>query len=525
MRGRTVRRLKADDSGAVSTLYAVAILPLVVMAGVAFDYGRMMALDSELQNAADQAALAAATQLDGSDAAISNAENAAFNALGNTTRFANDEGGENRILTDYPDRKGIDFDYFENYDHDADVPIDPTTVAEDARYVQVTVETRSVRYALTPVMAAFSGGNARGRAIATLEEATCNVPPLMFCAPEVGGAVNPLFPTSADIGKSIKLHLKNTNGSYPWAPGDFGFLDIDYGFTGNTKTRSVGLNSQFLGCTGDAVETDPGNKDPQADAMNSRMDFFSGSVNANDCNDAGDFCPSNGVRKNMVVTETKVIRQQSGTPSAPACGDYDSRSSSWATNNSVNSFLEDNCVINGNCPVIGDGVWNYASYFSARNTYNSTYPVPTASDFGKSSMDEVTRWDVYQWELDDPGNLMRPERISSSMSGPQGNGANRRFTFTNLCAYPQPIMAPPGIEAADSQLDRRVLTVAAVDCTDLNGKAEVNILRWVELFLLATVPNTGSDKIFPAEIKGPAKLAGGESGFQYYGRKKAVLIR
>ena len=90
---RFLRRFGAEDGGAISSLYAISILPLVVMTGVAFDYGRMMGLDTELQNAADQAALAAATQLDGGSNAFDNAYAAAEDALGNQTRFANDGAG------------------------------------------------------------------------------------------------------------------------------------------------------------------------------------------------------------------------------------------------------------------------------------------------------------------------------------------------------------------------------------------------------------------------------------------------
>jgi len=506
-------------------MYAVAILTLVAMAGIGFDYGRMVALDTELQNAADQAALAAATQLDGGFDAMERAKNAALYAFAdsdspfvNETRFAIDESG--RPITE------LTFQFYESHTSDPDALVDEVPDGGDqslAKVVQVTVKARKIKYALTPLIGALND-QAIGRAAATLESATCNVPPLMFCVPEVDGVADRTFPTSADIGRALHLHIKNTNGSYVWAPGNFGFLDIDYGLNGSVVNRSLGLNSKFLGCTGEAIETEPGNKDPQADALNSRMDFYSGSVNANDCNGDGDFCPSNSVRKNLVVTETKVVRQASGTPATPACGDYDTRSSGWTANASVNNFMEDTCLITGTCAVLGDGVWDYTTYFNTRHTANAAYPVPTAADFGKSGMDEVTRYDVYKWELEDPATRLLAERISTSMTGPTGSGANRRFTFTNVCAYPYPIFGT-GVAASSTQKDRRVLTVAAVDCTGLNGKAEVDILRWVDIFVLEQVPNTGSDKDFRTEIVGLAELAGGGSGFQYYGRRKAVLIR
>ena len=54
-----------NESGATAALYALALPALVAIAGVGFDYARLASMDSELQNAADQAALAAVTQLNG----------------------------------------------------------------------------------------------------------------------------------------------------------------------------------------------------------------------------------------------------------------------------------------------------------------------------------------------------------------------------------------------------------------------------------------------------------------------------
>ena len=51
--------------------------------GIAFDYARMAALDTELQSAADQAALAGASQLDGEDQTCERAVAAARNLLAN----------------------------------------------------------------------------------------------------------------------------------------------------------------------------------------------------------------------------------------------------------------------------------------------------------------------------------------------------------------------------------------------------------------------------------------------------------
>ena len=73
MRRSFLNRFTTDQRGAIGPLYAVGILAFVAISAVGFDAGRLWALDTELQNAADQAALAAATQLDGGDDAITRA--------------------------------------------------------------------------------------------------------------------------------------------------------------------------------------------------------------------------------------------------------------------------------------------------------------------------------------------------------------------------------------------------------------------------------------------------------------------
>ena len=72
-----------DNSAAVAPTVALSLFALVGAAGIAFDYARVASLDTELQSAADQAALAAATQLDGQDGACARAAAAAAGLLSN----------------------------------------------------------------------------------------------------------------------------------------------------------------------------------------------------------------------------------------------------------------------------------------------------------------------------------------------------------------------------------------------------------------------------------------------------------
>ena len=90
-------RLLRSERAAIAPLTAMSLFGLIAVGGLAFDYARLAAMDTELQQAADQAALAAATQLDRVEGAQTRATTAiqdpddAKRLAANLTRFANDE--------------------------------------------------------------------------------------------------------------------------------------------------------------------------------------------------------------------------------------------------------------------------------------------------------------------------------------------------------------------------------------------------------------------------------------------------
>ena len=516
MRRRPFRSFRADDGGAVAPIYAILLFGLIGMAGVSFDYGRLMAMDSELQNAADAAALAAATQLNGQTDAMNvamGAANAAFaNAASdfvNETRFSNvdDDGdGDTRPITQ------LTFTFWEDYDYAADEPVgllDPATDdGEDARFVQVTVNGREVFYALTPVVGAISSGDISASAMATLEQSTCDVVPMMFCAP------NPDFgKTDADIGKGMRLHML-PNATDAFTPGNFGFLDIEYDTDGNPNRR-LGLNTQGGVCVGGVVDSDPGDRAAEVPPFNTRFDRYENSANGLNCNGDGDFCAAQNVRKNYVQVQSR--NTNASTPTLP-CEAVPTNNDPWE-NRPEGGYPKESCIAAGTCN-FGDGVTaaDWTPYMTRNHGGTSATTVPSETGV-------ATRWEMYQWERD--GSHMAPVKVAST-STPRLNGQGTLIGYrvTNYCSYPTP--DPDNVFTPDpslNQKDRRVLTVAAVDCTGLNGREPVKILRWVDIFLVDSANTSTSDKEFMAELIGPAKPPGGGSGFQTFGRGKAVLIR
>src|SRR5688572_2741419 len=112
-----------DSSAAVAPTVALSLFALIGAGGIAFDYARMASLDTELQNAADQAALAAATQLDGQDDACARAAAAAAGLLANETVFANEASARAITVNNESgcDANGV-IKFYQSYDQTTDAP-------------------------------------------------------------------------------------------------------------------------------------------------------------------------------------------------------------------------------------------------------------------------------------------------------------------------------------------------------------------------------------------------------------------
>ena len=509
---RSVSEFWHDEGAAIAPLYAMALFGLITAAGVGMDYGRMMAMDSELQNAADQAALAAATQLDGGDDAITRAEAAARDALAtassewvNVTVMSND--GDGIGITD------LSFEFYESYDSATDTFGAVATNGADAEVVMVTVNGREAFFALTAVVDALSSGDIEANAVAGVETATCNVPPLMFCVPS--GDTD--FPGTGDIGKGISMHVR-ANQAESWAPGNFGFLDIEYtNIDPNHQNHMTGMNSDFLGCAGDVIESRTGSRTPEMRALNTRFDIYENGGQV-DCQGNGDFCPSQNTTKNWVVAQSF---NSSDTASGPGCATspnnptwVETASTSGATDPATEAgFPQDTSTIDG----YGNGIWAADSFMTANYGAGSLSGVTDLDGNGS-----ISRYEVYKWQLENiSGRLGQGTKVGYNST----LGNNGKYSGTAYCAYPQSISETPVVPSS-TQKDRRIITVAAVDCSGLNGHAPVNILRWVDLFLVQPASSSGADKSFYAEVMGEAEPPGADqASFQYYGKNKPVLLR
>ena len=540
--------LLRSTSGAVAPTVALSLFGLIAAGGIAFDYARMAGLDTELQTAADQAALAAATQLDGKANAVSRATSAAQNMILNKTRFANDGNASGMSIT-VPT-----LTFYESYNSSTDVPGTVTTDDTKAKFVQVAVGSREAVYALTPIVRAFRSGNLGAQAVAGMGSAICKVPPVMICNPaETGGGA---FPTAADNGKGLLLEA---GGGTTWTPGNYGYLD--FGSGASSLEQALGANSDIENClSSDSIATKPGNTASVPDAINTRFDIYGNGL-TNYCSaSTGNCSPALNVRKDVIhvpfSTGTGNGNGNGGSNGnaggngngngnggsnggggggGPNCG-FANGTDPWvlpsvqylpsaSTRAQVGSspdnmgFPRDICHAvssTGDCTSynggqaarFGDGNWARDLYFQV----NHPGSLSAAQAWtGRTNSTRLTRYDVYRWELATAGML-----------------DSRSIASGSYYSYGSPQCAA-GVGESTTQKDRRVITAAVVDCVagGVKGSTAIKVKSWIDLFLVEPSlarTRTSADQIY-VEIIGPATKPGGGNAFQYYSRNKPYLIK
>ena len=543
-----------NEGGAVAPIVALSMFGLIAAGGVAFDYARLATMDTELQQAADQAALAAAGQLDrvnanaatgelGSQARARAAINgtAANRLASNDTRFANDGIAAGVEFT------VANITFCKEYD-DSKPDASACTAATDSadsRFVIVTTTARTANYAFTPIVAAVSGTSS-ATAVAGVESAICNIAPLFVCTDDTD------FPGEGDIGRGLLLKTGSGNS---WAPGNYGLLDFG---AGNGGAINALLGHGLNGCqsTGE-TDTLPGNKDV-TDAINTRLDVYAGSPLTKDpavCNTSdGTGCPAKNARKDMVIDVTQktqpVIEKfgpESAPPAPPTIAEGEALAASCPADpkaaalefglaaSSPIGFNRDTCHYSGTCSDgnFGDKNWDRAAYLAANHPGVTASAIAIALANG-STGGTLTRYDIYQWEMADPANRMTTRRVVSfdapKISGPKTN-QKYQYGVRTQCSYPA---VKYGSTAYPAQKDRRILPVVAANCAALNGAVTLDekftLLRVFDVFLTEpsaqrSVPGVTDNKEIYGEVIGPANTFESGSGLQYYARNKPYLVR
>lgn len=525
MPGFSTRGFLAEDKGAIAPTFAIGLFVLIGMAGISFDYARLATLDTELQTAADQAALAAASQLDGRSGAITRATNAASGLVTNKTIFGDNGGTAVAIATPT---------FYQSYDSATDTFGAVTSADSDASVVKVAVVARKAFYALTPVIGLFNSGDINAEAIAGLGSSICKVPPLMICNPNE--SINATFPTASDRGKGILLEAGGGGGT--WGPGNYGYLD--FGSGAKDLEESLGANGSVEDCLNqDDIKTKTGNNASVTRGLNTRFDIYDNGL-TNYCAAANGKCsPAQNVLKDVIHLAYGTGTDQSNNCKfangndpweLPSVG-YTGQASTPLPKSM--GLPRDNChatSVTGSCSGnrFGDGSWNRTLYMAV-NHPGVAVSVPQAWA-GRATPAELSRYDVYRWEIATSALSARLAETRPKLN-PQGKPTGQNKSYYSFAA---PVCAAP-VAPSSSQKDRRLLTAAVVNCTADNVQGATtlnNIVNWVDLFYVEPslarsyggVSYTRPDQIY-VEVVGVAERPGGGTAFQYYQRQQPRLFK
>lgn len=519
---RATARLLRDDRGAVAPIVALALFGLVAAGGLAFDYSRMASLDTELQDAADQAALAAATQLDGKAGAITRAESAAQALIRNDTRFANDGDADGSKVTITA------LTFYDSYDQGSDSFGSVVTDDAKAAVVKVTTKGREAFFALTPVVAVLRSGNIQASATAGVGEAVCKVPPVMICNPdEPAGNTDELYDFNPAVGHGIRLITGNAT-----APGNFGWLDSNIGNGANALAEAMGYNTPPGDCSPiTGVTTKPGMTTSVLDALNTRFDVFANGNSTCPSQDGGTCSPSANTRKDLVCQSSSGTSclndnwSESANPYRPtSVGPL-----SGSADPDVMGYPRDMCQAvpagtAGACGIMGDGNWDRDAYFRVNYKWMSRAAWTAATGLPA----DVTRYQVYQWELDHP-SAVGGDGKAHGIGVPQNSSGNNY-------AFGEPATGRAGVTPGGSLLDRRRISVAVLNCQALTAKGKttnVPVAKWLDVFLVqpsytrgkGSVTYTDKKEVYVEVIGVTAAGVNGSTNSQVVQRSVPYLIR
>lgn len=457
-----------DDDGATAPLFALGLIALVATGGLAWDVSRGYALRGELDAAADAAALAGATQLDGKTGAqfraiaavqgglVQNSQRLADTAQSNVT-------GSGQVTISFLSS------------------LSPRTAATgdaNSNFVQVDVNPRQLGF-VYGAFAGVTGAQVVAHAVAGYGSGVCKIPPLMICNPNETTSLS--FDGDQYVGKSFVL-TPPPGGNTAWGPGNFGFLRVGNGAT--AIKDAMGRNPPLAECFGTVAETEPGNIQSADDWFNTRFDIYRGSAGGNKNDPA--FAPA----LNTIIGTQTSGNNQSCTPSTSvppdSCADSDAVSSGYG--------LPRDC--DQGSANVGSGVWNAAKYFNTNhNGINpATYAPPAPSNqafagsgwaaYGPTGVSATpTRFQVYNWELamlnaaGGNGRPSTPMHASAFSQGQAGTSGTRDFARPTCNATNANPPAP----------DRRTISAVVVNCRadNVRGRSTVNIISYVDLFLTA----------------------------------------
>ena len=480
---RLMRALSRNTSGTVAAWAAVAFPVLVSGAAISVDVGRLQAMDTDLQAAADALSRAGAAELDQTPLSTERARRAVNSLLRNDARITdngNIEIAEIRFLEDLP---------IPSYSADTDAV--KTTDATKARYVEVRVAPKTVRTLFpTSLSGKFTDVSLAARSVAGLDAGVCGSAPVFICNPFERDTTTTL--AEAALSKDFQrrqISFVQGGGKNKYAPGNFGWLDV-YGDTGNSGARkladAIGMDvSDVCVSQTEGVHLRPGKIASMRQAVNTRFDIYEGAYSSAKSDIR--FAPASNVVKGWAINEDRnacvrnsrlnACEQQ---PNTHALG--------LPRDSGTDSALGSN---------IGNGDWDFTRYmlinhpgFRSITIEGVTYRYSTRSRRFLPAT-PPSRYAMYRWEVDNncvPGAL----------------------TYGRWAITPEEGLPQCHTHGASQTVeDRRIIQVAVLNCEAIaesgvkfQGRAgPLPVEGFVRVFITEPM-GKGQDNVLRGEIVG-----------------------
>lgn len=524
------------QGGAILVLSVLFLVVLLAAAALVVDVGRLYVLRTQMQNAADTAAMAAAAELNGQLGARERAIKAATQMLSHKGPFSssNDKDLLNHLKNYYdpadPDNSAIVFYSWigAEYDLETPPPCDTSMTTDgkclatedsDAYYVKVVldplittaeVDDFGIDFYFAPSMAIFFGGDPVLQGTTKVSAVAgaggpvfCEYPPMFMCAYEEGPPTDSGTYPGLDVGDQVKL--KDRAANTPWGPGNVGFLQVDEDIEiplddnsgtileKNNDAIAASLGNEFLrrSCSPAIVSTQTGvDTQKTRKAFNTRFGIYESYDKAKNA-----FPPAPNT-VDYPLDDTFTVESSSydvdafkgngwtssvtdclvGGPLAPDCGGY-TRPETF----SRDDYIQYNHGDPGSIPPLAD------------NSRYSLYEWESSSTLNSPSLDTGTLTNI------DDRNASSQEDCSTRSTGKPGSQHCWLHNGT-------PLDGNPNL----GTLDRRVLYVAVIKCSQFNitgNTPDINLNQQGDFpfhrFFLTQHAQAPSDAEFFAEYLGP----------------------